>query len=172
MVLGKWWCNTARPGHQSEPRLKKELERLDLRQRPTENRSGVDEGRRRSEGEDGGHSLWALRDQTHAGGGDHAQRPLAATEQGPEVVAGVVFHQAAHVGDDLARAEHRLEPDELCPRGTVAEHLEASCVRGDGAAHGRTVTAGEIDAVLPTGSFCRRLDDRHGRPGSGGELAT
>ena len=111
------------------------------------------------------------RHQAHAGRRHHAQRPLAAAEQSPEVVSGVVLHESPHVRDGLAGPEHGLTTQELRPRGAMAEHLEPPGVGGDGAPDRRALTAAEIDAVRPPGSFCGHLHVGHRRPGAGGELA-
>ena len=57
--------------------------------------------------------------------------------------------------------EHRLDPQQLRPRGAVAEHLEPTGVGGDRAADGRAVAAAQIDPVGPPGRLRRRLDLGH-----------
>ncbi len=72
--------------------------------------------------------------------------------------------------DDRAGPEDRFDPQQLCPCGPVAEHLETTGVGRDGAADRRTVAASQVDPVGPPGRTRHRLDLGHGRAGFGGEL--
>ncbi len=92
--------------------------------------------------------------QAQAHGGDDAKGALGAAEERAEVVAGVVLEHAGQVREDGAVGEHGLDADDLQAGHAEGDDVDAPGVRGDGAADGRGVAGGEVDAVVPPGC-CR-----------------
>jgi len=84
------------------------------------------------------------------------------------VVAGVVAHEPGEVRHLGAVAEHRLHADHLAAGVAVAEDAQPAGVGGDGAADGRGVAAGEVDAVgeVVARRGCLHRRDRHAAAGS------
>ncbi len=103
------------------------------------------------EGEEDGHPVGHGGHQPEAGRRHHPQGPLAATEKGREVVAGVVLHQPAQMGHHRPVAEHRLHSQDLGPGVAVAQDPQAAGVGGDRPPDGGPVAAGEVDPIGPSG---------------------
>ena len=86
-----------------------------------------------------------------------AEGPLGSAQERPEVVPGVVLEHAGQVRHDAAVGQHGLDADHLRPGHAVGDDVDAAGVGRDGAADGRRVTGGEVDAVGPAGGrACRR----------------
>ncbi len=97
---GKRVGQTVDPADEVESAGQEQFGRLEAPDVETELGGGDHRGIDGVEREEGRHAFPYRRHEPEAGGGDHAEGALAATEEGREVVAGVVPHEAAQVGDD------------------------------------------------------------------------
>ena len=98
-----------------------------------------------------------------------AERPLAADEQGRQVVAGVVLQQRRAL-DDRAVGQHRLQPRDAGADGPVAHGAYPAGVGGGEAADGRAVARGEVDARVQARRACALLQPRERDAGAGPHL--
>ena len=74
--------------------------------------------------------------------GDNAQRAFAAHKQVAQIVARVVFAQAAQIAPDFALRRNYLQPQTQLARIAIAQHLRAARIGGQVAAYGATALRG------------------------------
>ena len=89
--------------------------------------------------------------QFHGGRGDDAQRAFAAYEQMPQVVAGVVFAQAAQTLPYMALRGHHFQAQAQIARIAVAQYLCATRVAGQVATQGATAFRRQTQCKQKTG---------------------
>jgi hypothetical protein len=118
-----------------------------------------------------GERRWLGRPKEQPGGGDDPEGALAADQQAGQVVAGVVGPDAAEPADHAAVGQHRLQAEQLRPRRTVPDRLDAARVGGDRAADRRGVPGGQVDAVLEARPSRVRAQVRDRHAGAGRDLA-
>ena len=153
-------------GHQGEGLARDQLEGLDGVAERVLGRPEEAQGRRRighREQRRGG--VARARHEAQDGGGDDAQRALAADEELLPVVARIVLAQGPQAVDHGPVGEHHLEPEDEVAGHAVAQHVDAARIGGDDAAeHGRALRR-EADGEEPAFRLrrvLRHLEDAAG----------
>ena len=148
-----------------------ELEGVDRCQGAAQDARGRDRGGGIGEADHAHRPMAQLRHQAQPDPRDHGERPLAAGQQPPDVVAGVVLRDAGQAAHDGAIGQDGLEAEELRAHRSVADDVHAAGVRGDHAADRGGVPGSQVDPDLPAGGSRGALDRRQGRARADGDLA-
>ncbi|GAB1575955.1 hypothetical protein BPNSA17_07880 [Bordetella petrii] len=105
------------------------------------------------------------REQLERGGGDDAQRALAADVQVAQIVTSIVLAQAAQAVPELPFGGDHFQAQRQLARIAVAQHLGAAGIGGQVAAYGAAALGGQAQREQPAGiggGLLHRLQDAAG----------
>ena len=140
--------------HQAQCKLSHHLEARQARTQVAVGQAQQSDG-----GVQGGHGSpsgqvgFGRRAKFQAGSGDDAQRAFAAHKQVAQVIAGVVFAQAAQAMPDLALRGDHFQPQAQVAGIAIAHHLGAASVGGQVAANGATAFGGQAQGEQQASAF-------------------